>query len=528
MRPRTLTLSAAAVLSGAGLVTLGNGCTGSGEDLFHQGGGTATHTSGGGGSSSGGSAAHGGTTPQGGGGSAAHGGTSPQGGGGYGAQGGTGPQGGGGAGAQGGQGGAGPCDSSCGGVEQCDGIHAGIDDDCDGTVDESCACIPGTVQACFKGDPHYRNTPGCFAGTQHCSAQGQWGSCVGGVHATDHCYLAQPGCHAITSYPLVGLGLKPGTGNFSSDAVSESWTVDCPPGTTGCPGVTAPDFFQPVQSGEYQVHYQKTTANGAASCTYPLLVGFTGLRVELDWEHGVTGPSDTGVDLDLHVHKPQDATAWGASHGTLVDCAWDNCVFHSFVPMSANAPNWFSGVAPPDPMGWYRDSVLERNTCYFAPHGIGAQWQGNGQGCYNPRLELDNITCNPTVTNPNDQAFCVPENTNVDYPPENQWFRIGVHYYSAHGMAYDVHPRVLVFCGGELRAELGPQGYANPVTFTPAGGADPANSTFWLVADVRFVPDPCNANRCQVRPLYADEVLRSALVGTVPTAQASIGPPYLP
>ena len=87
-------------------------------------------------------------------------------------------------------------------------MHAGIDDDCDGAVDEGCACVPGLAQACFKGNPSYRDDPGCFAGTQHCTPGGVWGPCTGGVHATDACYLADTGCHAIASLPLVPVNLK--------------------------------------------------------------------------------------------------------------------------------------------------------------------------------------------------------------------------------------------------------------------------------------------------------------------------------
>jgi hypothetical protein len=209
-------------------------------------------------------------------------------------------------------------------------------------------------------------------------------------------------------------------------------------------------------------------------------------------------------------------------------CAWNNCVLSHLVPPGASFPNWFNGAAPPEPMGWYLDPVPERNTCYFAPRGIGAQWQGNGDGCYNPRLELDNIQCNPTLEDPNDGQFCAPENTNVDYPPVAEWFRIGVHYYSAHGASYSVHPRVLVFCGGELRAELGPEGYAAPVTFAPADGADPANAVFWMVADVRFAADPCNPSLCEVRPLYADNIQHTPVRVTATAAQQDFGPPYAP
>jgi hypothetical protein len=213
-----------------------------------------------------------------------------------------------------------------------------------------------------------------------------------------------------------------------------------------------------------------------------------------------------------------------------VDCAWDNCTVGSLTPWFPDpfGPEWFTGVAPPDPVGWYLDPVLEKNTCYFAPRGMGAQWQVFNAGCHNPRLDLDNISCDSTITNVNDDSFCAPENINVDYPPKSQWFRIGVHYFYNAGKTYDVHPRVRIFCDAALVAELGPQGYSEPVTFTPADGASPSENRFWLAADVRFLDDPCVSQKCEVKPLFYDEAAQSALLTTVPMVQQSYGPPYAP
>jgi hypothetical protein len=429
-----------------------------------------------------------------------------------------------------------PCVAACGNAELCDGIHAGIDDDCNGVVDEDCPCVSGMVESCFKGNPAYLNEPGCHPGTQKCTEFGYWDECAGGVHATEGCYEVQVGCHALTAYPFETVNLKDGTGAFSDGATTETWTVVCPLGVDPGPGVTGSspaDDFQPLQSGEYTVHYtrQPPTQDNETACEYPLFVGAPGFRVELEWEHGVLGPSDTGVDLDLHVHKPQDTTPWEGDGGSLVDCAWNNCVYNDFFPtQGANAPSWFAPppAQPPDPVNWYLDPVLQKNTCYFAPRGVGAYWSANGQGCHNPRLDLDNITCNPASVDVNDTQFCAPENINIDYPPKNQWIRIGVHYYSNHGVNYDVHPRIRIFCNAAQVAELGPQGYNTPVTFTPADGESPSTNLFWLVADVLFLNDPCVEQRCQVETLYYDKDLQTALLTTVPMVQASYGPQYPP
>jgi len=433
--------------------------------------------------------------------------------------------------ATGGQGGEGgipinPCDSECGDTELCDSQGLALDDDCDGQVDEECTCVSGSAQACFKGDPSYKNHDGCHPGTQKCTEFGLWGPCEGGVHATENCFGTDlTGCHPLKSPPFVWVDLKDGTGNFSNDAISESWTVACPTGVSPCPGVqgTNPvDDFQPLQSGEYTVTYDKTTANGSDQCTYPLFVGAPGLRVELEWEHNLGGD---GVDVDLHVHKPMGVGPWGGSMGGPEDCAYSNCTAWNFgVNMG---PTWFNGLAPPDPVNWYLDPVFEMNTCYFDPVGVGQDWQAIGLGCHNPRLDVDNITCDPNITDPNNSDFCTPENINIDFPPTDEWTRIGVHYYSAHSLTYDVHPVVKIFCHGALAAELGPGGFYDPqapITFTPAD----SSVRFWLVADVLFRDDDCDGQFCVVEPLYIDPNAKTPILTDTAIVTTTYGPSYPP
>jgi hypothetical protein len=337
------------------------------------------------------------------------------------------------------------------------------------------------------------------------------------------CGDAQDGCHAIESVPFLPVHLEPGTGSFSNNAISESWTVQCPAGVDPCPAVLGnnpADLFTPLQSGEYTVTYEKTTSNGSEQCSYPLFVGAPGLRVELEWEHNLGGD---GVDLDLHVHKPMDYQPWAGNAGNAVDCAFNNCTAFAF----PGGPSWFNGTTPPDPVNWYLDPVPENNTCYYGPRGTGTSWQGLGMGCHNPRLDVDNITCNPAQTNPQAYDFCTPENINIDFMPQDEWTRIGVHYYHAHGKTYDVHPTVKIYCHGRLAAELGPKGFYDPeapVTFTPADSSE----RFWLVADVLFRDDECNDQLCYVEPLYIDPVQRTPILTSVSVVQQTVGPAYPP
>ncbi|WP_437807458.1 hypothetical protein [Sorangium sp. So ce1078] len=419
-----------------------------------------------------------------------------------------------------------PCGSACGEQELCAGANLGLDDDCDGAIDEDCQCVPGQAHSCFRGDPSFRNAEGCFPGSQLCDETGTWGPCIGGVHADEGCYAnSAVACHPIQAPPFADVDLKPGTGIFSADAVagSEVWTVECPEGIDPCPGVGGSDpadDFKPLQSGEYTVTYTKRIESGETqSCQYPLFVGAGGLRVELEWEH------DRGnADLDLHLHKPNNTQPW-ATAGSSVDCGWNNCTIEKFSDFSD--VRWFSDTAtPPDPVNWFLDPVESNNTCFFAPRGVGDEWRDNELGCHNPRLDLDNVRCDPSVTNPDDTDFCAPENINIDFPPKGQWMRIGVHYYGENGVTGDVHPRIKIFCNSTLGADLGPTGFFSPerpVTFTPAD----ASERFWLVADVLFPePDECGQANCIVQPIYRNTSTKTPLLTTEDYVGANFGPAY--
>jgi hypothetical protein len=432
---------------------------------------------------------------------------------------------------------AAPCGSKCGPMELCDSAHLGYDDNCNGSVDEGCPCTPGTAHWCFAGDPAYRGTPGCYDGTEYCSEVGTWGPCMGGVQAwgPNPCYQNNTQeCHAITTAPYATVDLSTGLGNFGQNAVPGSgmFMVQCPNGVSQCPSVMPPSSFSPQQSGEYTVTYTKMVAgSGPASCTFPLEVGAPGLRVELSWEHTT---ADNGVDLDLHVHQPNDTGPWGISPPVEQDCTWSNCVVGDFTPpQDFSSPKWFMDdppASPPTPVNWYNNPNQSENTCYNDPRGVGQEWQQLGLGCHNPRLDADNIECDYSITNPNDPDFCAPENINVDYPPTGQWIRIGVHYYNNHGLTYDVHPEVKIFCNSALAADLGPHGYympESPVTFEPSDGQGIGGNRFWIVADVGFSGDACQTT-CVVKPVYSDASQQTPFFTIDNAATSTFAPAYPP
>lgn len=63
--------------------------------------------------------------------------------------------------------------------EKCEGDNNGIDDNCNGIVDEGCPCTTGAVEFCYTGAAGTRGVGACKDGTHTCSAMNEWGPCTG-------------------------------------------------------------------------------------------------------------------------------------------------------------------------------------------------------------------------------------------------------------------------------------------------------------------------------------------------------------
>jgi len=77
---------------------------------------------------------------------------------------------------------------SCGGAitplyEACPDVPFAEDEDCDGAIDEGCACPSGDTRPCYAGPVGTRGKGSCRAGTQEC-VDTEWGPCVDQVLPT--------------------------------------------------------------------------------------------------------------------------------------------------------------------------------------------------------------------------------------------------------------------------------------------------------------------------------------------------------
>jgi hypothetical protein len=414
-----------------------------------------------------------------------------------------------------------PCEpAECQPAELCGeaGSGDGLDNDCNGEIDEGCPCSPGETRPCFAGRPSERGQGVCTDGLLTCDEFGLWTDCAGGVFAqTEACDGADNDCDGLFDEDLPGCESPldcPGTtvaaplstvaldGARIYDGVYDSWTweVFCPMTVESCPVPDDPasrdTSVYVIQSGAYHVRATIVIEGETFTCEQTIEVKGDGLRVELLWDTQGYGRGNT--DVDLHLHRPGTETDW---FDDTDDCYFVNCK---------------SDAHPSDAADWGYEDTAETEVCDEAPHGHGSEWESLGY-CANPRLDVDVILCDEEETDSRSIEFCAPENINMDNPAPGDTFRIMVNYWSAHDFDGVTHPTVNVYCGGALRASFGAGGAAAELV-TPGGLNPEADS--WLVADVQFLVDECGVMDCRIAPIVDEEGRPWVQQG------AAFGPPW--
>jgi len=423
-----------------------------------------------------------------------------------------------------------PCTPGCGDQELCGemGDGNGLDEDCDGMVDEDCPCpAVGITRPCFAGPPDRRNIGACADGIETCSEFLTWSSCIGGISpGTESCDSLDNDCNGITddipgctsavacpvneaSPPLSNYALR-GDRVYTGAARGWSWRIECPASVPAdlCPAPESP-MAEDTQvyftaSGAYRVYVEVILEDGSmGSCAWTVYVQGTGLRVELNWDTMLDTAG--GTDVDLHLHR------WN-NNGT--DTDWfndDDC--------------YYGNCTPTGSITWADHPPSNLENCADAPHGGGAEWSAVGS-CRNPRLDVDTNgidgSCYASTTDPNDPSFCAPENINVDSPIVGMPYRVMVNYYSDEGYSAMTNTWVNIFCGGALRASFG----LDPFVFLREGSGFGAANDNWYVADVVFFRGTCGMD-CMVHPLGG--MARGTLDPSDPFGFSAIlpfGPPW--
>lgn len=391
------------------------------------------------------------------------------------------------------------------GCEPTERCGNGLDDNCDGRVDESCTCTPGAVQPCFAGPPGRRNIGACRDGVQRCVGMGTvgaWGACEGGISpGPEVCNAVDDtctGCLRETMCPILcpspgdprvpdGQPFAPyalrGALFFPGAAQRWRWSVRGGPCDTL---VTRPSFaltgegtrdavFTPTLSGDYTVTLTVVTMEGTTlTCTFVVHIAGPGLRIELCWDRSET------VDVDLYVRGPRGWGApWWPSVGSILPnldtCSWANCE----APIRGELQD---GGGPVPRLDWgYARSAL--SACVNGPHGD--VWRSLGF-CANPRLDIDNNL---------EKTRGTPENINIDAPRDGETFRVMAHNFTGT----DTHPVVNIYCAGRRYATYG----ATPdlVTgFAATGGH--GRGAVWRAVDVTTRVSASGAVTCEVRPIH--------------------------
>ena len=414
-----------------------------------------------------------------------------------------------------------PCGAGCGPAEICGAEGSttggnGLDDDCNGRVDDGCMCTPGEARPCFAGPPDRRNVGACADGIEACTEFGIWGTCTGGVSPNaEACNGGDDDCNGITddlagctstvmcpgnesARPLTTHTLR-GSRVFGGAAASWSWGIECPSTVPAalCPRLATPNAQDTdvylTASGAYRVNVTVTLADGTtASCAWTLYVQGGGLRVELNWD---TMPDTRGgTDVDLHLHRWSRNGVDTDFFSEPEDCYYSNC-------------------RPGQTYSWPGHPTSDLENCQDAPHGGGAAWRAEG-ACRNPRLDVDTNgvdgPCTASQTDPNARDFCAPENINVDAPVLGQPYRVMVNYYSESSHSGPTYPSVSVYCGGALRGSFG----LDPLVTLRNGSGFGAGNDNWYVADVVFFEGTCGLD-CQVYP-----------IGTVAQGMVDPGDPF--
>jgi len=401
-----------------------------------------------------------------------------------------------------------PCSPGCGPMELCgDGDGNGLDDNCDGHVDEGCVCEPGTSRVCFAGPPDRRDIGACADGVEYCSEFGIYEGCSNGTSpSAETCDGVDNDCNAATDDGLSGCSsaitcpgneIAPplathtlrGDRVYTGEALEWHWTIACPDSVPAelCPRLSTPNAENTdvylTASGGYRVSLEVVLPDGTRqNCAWTLYVRGGGLRVELNWD---TLPSTRGAtDMDLHLHQWTSNAAESAWFDDNDDCYYANCT-------------------PGDEgVDWPGHPDSELSNCADAPHGGGDEWTARG-GCANPRLDIDTnggVSCDSSVTDPQDTDFCAPENINVDVPVIGQPYRILVNDYSNSGHNGTTFNTLNIYCGGNLRGSFGRDTEFLDFSTEDGAGFGGEDNASWIVADVVFFEAECGLD-CRVYPI---------------------------
>ncbi len=212
--------------------------------------------------------------------------------------------------------------------EDCDGV----DDDCDGAVDEGCTCQNGQTQGCYTGPNGTQNVGICTGGTQTCSG-GQWGPCLGEVTpGSEACDTLDQDCDGNTAEGSCNL-----PNSVSSCSGGGCTITGCNPGfsncdasqTTGCE--TQHGGHSNTSPGEFLGTFDADSFHGlfcdeGGSCEGPIVSrqGTQGRFFSIDADEASSCCSFVAMRFELLVPAGVDYDLYLSGSGCAVDPAWQS------------------------------------------------------------------------------------------------------------------------------------------------------------------------------------------------------------
>jgi hypothetical protein len=139
------------------------------------------------------------------------------------------------------------------------------DDDCDGEINQGCACVPGVSETCYSGPAGTQNVGTCKAGTHTCDATGTaWGACLAEVlPAVEDCANpADEDCSGVACAQtmwskIAGDGSYQSVADVAVDGAGNIYVAGSFQGTINLGGGPL------ISSGDRDIYLAKLDASGA-------------------------------------------------------------------------------------------------------------------------------------------------------------------------------------------------------------------------------------------------------------------------